>query len=74
MKEALKEIESSEDKNILIVSHGVTIRAIIAILKNYGIDEYKEIPVYPGASLSIFEKDEEKWVSLVEGDTSHFND
>ena len=74
VKEALKEIESSEDKNILIVSHGVTIRAIIAILKNYGIDEYKEIPVYPGASLSIFEKDEEKWVSLVEGDTSHFND
>lgn len=50
---ALKKIENKDGKNNLIVSHGVTIRAIIAILKNLSMDEYKEIPVYPGASLSI---------------------
>lgn len=71
---AIKEIEKTGGRNVLIVSHGVTIRAIISILKNLGIDEYKEIPVYPGASLSVFEKGEKGWESRVEGDISHFYD
>lgn len=70
----LDEIEKNQGENILIVSHGVTIRAIIAILKDYEIEEYKKTPVYQGASLSIFEKKDGAWVSLLEGDTSHFKD
>ena len=73
-KLALSKIGNEDGENILIVSHGVTIRAIITILKNLDIDGYKEIPVYPGASLSIFEKHETGWISIIEGDISHFND
>ncbi len=72
-KLALSKIENKNDKNILIVSHGVTIRAIITILKNLTIDGFKEIPVYEGASLSIFEKRKTGWITILEGDTSHFN-
>lgn len=74
VKVTLDKIENKEDKNVLIVSHGVTIKAIIALLKNLAIDDYREIPVFPGASLSIFEKTERGWITIIEGDTSHFND
>jgi len=73
-EKALDKIVENEGENVLVVSHGVTIRAIITLLKNLGIDDYKEIPVYPGASLNIFEKSENGWVGIVEGDISHFND
>lgn len=70
---ALEDIERKGGKNVLVVSHGDTIRAMIVILKNLGIDYYKKIPVYPGVSLNIFEKGTNGWVTRVEGDTSHFN-
>lgn len=72
VKLALEIIEKNNDKNVLVVSHGVTIKVIISILKNLDIEDYKEIPVYEGASLSIFEKEKTSWLTLLEGDTSHF--
>ncbi|MDX9918276.1 MAG: histidine phosphatase family protein, partial [Gudongella sp.] len=52
---ALDFIVSSGHKRVLIVSHGVTIRAIIAILMNVPYERFKDIPVYAGTSLSVFE-------------------
>lgn len=71
VKKSLKEIISKEDENVLIVSHGVTIKAIIAILKKMDIREFVKIKVYTGTSLTIFEIDDEKIQCLLEGDDSH---
>lgn len=71
VKNALKQIISTRDKNVLIVSHGVTINAIIAILKEMKIEELGKMEVYPGTSLTIFEIEDDKVNCLLEGDDSH---
>lgn len=69
---ALKKIEERGGNHILVVSHGITIRALILILKNLEIEYFTKTTVYPGSSLSIFEKEQEEWICIVECDTSHY--
>lgn len=70
---ALEEIKKSGGENILIVSHGVTIRALLCVIKGIGVEGFKETEVLPGTSLSIFDFKDNKFISICEGDTSHFN-
>lgn len=71
VKKALKEIMDTKDENILIVSHGVTIKAMIAILKGIDLDEFVSEKVYTGTSLTIFEIHGDKIECILEGDDSH---
>lgn len=71
VKRALKEIMDTEDENVLIVSHGVTIKAIIAILKGMDMDEFVNVGVFTGTSLTVFEIDGDKIECILEGDDSH---
>lgn len=68
---ALEKIEGHGGEKILLVSHGNTIRALLVILKKLGMDYYKKAPIYPGTALSIFKKEANGWISMVEGDQSH---
>lgn len=71
VKKALKKIIDGQGENVLIVSHGVTIKAIIAVLKEMDMEDFVDIQVYTGTSLTVFELNEERFQCLVEGDDSH---
>jgi len=69
----LDDIKSVEADNILIVTHGVTIKAIIAIIKGLSLDEFSSLPVYTGTSLNICEVKGGKIELINENDTSHID-
>lgn len=71
VKSALEHILEQKDENVLIVSHGVTIKAIIALLKDMKIEDFVKMKVYTGTSLTVFEIDDDKINSILEGDDSH---
>ena len=64
-------LKSSKEGNILVVSHGISIKALFAIinkteLKNFWKDTYVD-----GTSLSILEILDDKIEFVLKGDTSH---
>lgn len=73
VKEFLEEIETIDAENILVVSHGVTIKAIIKIINNLTLEEFSKLPVYTGTSLNIVEINESKMKLIMENDTSHID-
>ena len=52
---AIDNITSGDHSDVLVVSHGVAIRAIISTIMKLPIERFGEIPVYPGTSLTIIE-------------------
>lgn len=73
VKQAIKKIVKSGGDNILIVSHGVTIKILTAIIKNIPIEELYTIDISRGTSLNICEVNEEEIEFILEGDISHIN-
>ena len=71
VENALDEILSVEAENILIVSHGVTIKVLTSIIKGISIEELYKISVQVGTALNISEYDGNKLKFLVEEDKSH---
>jgi probable phosphoglycerate mutase len=69
----LEEIKKLDAENILVVSHGVTIKAIIKLIKNLTMDEFSDLPVYTGTALNIAEVNGDKIELIVENDTSHID-
>lgn len=67
----LNEITAIDAENILIVTHGVTIKAIITIIKGLTIDEFSELPVFTGTALNICEVQGDLIELVLEDDTSH---
>lgn len=75
VEETLKYIiENSGGENILIMSHGITIKAIYAIVKDHKLEDFWDYPYVDGASLSILEVNGDKMELILEGDTSHFEE
>ncbi|KKE80079.1 histidine phosphatase family protein [Oceanobacillus caeni] len=72
VKDFLKDTEEKyQTGNHLIITHGVVIKVLQLICKNYSIDKIWEPPEIEGTSLTIIEiKDGERKL-LVEGDISH---
>jgi probable phosphoglycerate mutase len=73
VERGLEVIVESGGENVLIVAHGVTIKALVTILKGLPRATISEIDVFPGTSLSVFRKSGELWALELEGDTSHFH-
>lgn len=73
VEEFIDEIKQLKAENILVVTHGVTIKALIMILKGMNIDEFSKLPVFTGTALNICEFDGEKFEFLIEGDVSHID-
>ncbi len=72
VQRGLQVVLESGGENVLIVAHGVTIKALVSILKGLPKENISKLPVFPGASLSIFKKNGDLWEVELEADTSHF--
>nr|WP_300004400.1 histidine phosphatase family protein [Tissierella sp.] len=70
---ALKEIIKNGGDNILIVSHGVTIKILTAIVKDISREDLYEIGISKGTSLNICQVNEDGIEFILEGDTSHIS-
>lgn len=69
----LHEIVKLDAENILVVTHGVTIKAMLKIIKGLTFKEFATLPVYTGTSLNICNVKGNKIELLVEGDTTHID-
>lgn len=67
----LDEVKTKDYKNILIVTHGVTIKTLISIIKGLTLEEFSSLPVYTGTALNICEALGDKFEFIVEGNISH---
>lgn len=62
---------NSNTDNILIVAHAVVIKAIMKIVKGYGIEKLWSLPFIRGTSITVLEVENRNIKILLEGDTSH---
>lgn len=69
--ESLQKIVKSGGKDILIVSHGVTIKVLTSIIKEIPLEEICTIGINKGTALNICDVNEGKIEFVLEGDTSH---
>jgi broad specificity phosphatase PhoE len=65
-------IADNKDGNILIVTHGVAIRAILSSLMNTPTEKWWDGPFIEGTSLTLAQYDEGIFKVKMIGDTSHF--
>lgn len=66
-----KLISQNENKTILVVTHGVTLKAIFNIINNAGIEEFTNQPVPENTSFSVVEYDNSKFKILDFSNISH---
>jgi broad specificity phosphatase PhoE len=64
-------IADNKEGNILIVTHGVTIRAILSYLMNIPTEKWWEGPFIEGTSLTLAQYDEGTFQVKMIGDTLH---
>ncbi|MBC2850663.1 histidine phosphatase family protein [Cetobacterium sp. 8H] len=66
-----KIVSENKDGNILVISHGVTLKAIFNIINNKGIDEFSKQPVPENTSTTIVEYENNKFKIIKFSDTEH---
>lgn len=66
-----KIISENKDGNILVISHGVTLKAIFNIINNKGIDEFSKQPVPENTSTTIVEYENNNFKIVKFSDTEH---
>jgi broad specificity phosphatase PhoE len=72
VKRAMKEIvETNTNGNLLIVTHGVVIKAIMSFFWNIPTKQLWEPPIIHGASLTLVKWDGQEFQKELIGDTTH---
>jgi len=66
-----KLIMENNDGNILVISHGVTLKAIFNVINENGIDEFSKQPVPENTSTTIVEYDSNVFKIIKFSDTEH---
>ena len=66
-----KLIQENNDGNILVISHGVTLKALFNVINEKGIDEFSKQPVPENTSTTIVEYDSNKFKIIKFSDTEH---
>ncbi|WP_330111314.1 histidine phosphatase family protein [Cetobacterium somerae] len=66
-----KLIKENNNGNILVISHGVTLKAIFNIINKKGIDEFSKQPVPENTSTTIVEYDSNGFKIIKFSDTEH---
>lgn len=66
-----KLIKENNNGNILVISHGVTLKAIFNIINKKGIDEFSKQPVPENTSTTIVEYDSNGFKIIKFSDTQH---
>lgn len=76
VERGLKKITNNHKKEdiIVVVSHGITLKAIFKIIKNMSFDELGEVPVPQNTSLSIVDYTDGKYSIEMFSDTSHLQE
>ena len=64
-------IKENKNGNILVISHGVTLKAIFNIINEKGIDEFSKQPVPENTSTTIVEYDSNRFKIIKFSDTEH---
>jgi broad specificity phosphatase PhoE len=67
-------VERHSEGNILIVTHGVVLKAVIARFKNVPLKELWAPPYMYGTSITIVKADGGRFELLLEGDVSHLEE
>lgn len=67
-------IQAKKYKNIIVVSHGVTVKSIITYYQKKSMDLLWEPPLIEATSLSLIEVDEKDIKVVFSGDISHLED
>lgn len=67
----LNKIIKNGGKNVLLVSHGVVIKSIQAMIKGYSLEEFWTPPFLENTSLTVLELQEDKLNIILDADTSH---
>jgi len=65
-------INKHSDKDVLIVSHGVTLKAILCYIKSNEIKDFWTGPFMKSTSLTILDVRDDKIDIVLEGDTTHY--
>lgn len=68
-----KLVQENSDGNILVISHGVTLKALFNIINEKGIDEFSKQPVPENTSTTIVEYDSNGFKIVKFSDTEHLN-
>lgn len=68
---ALETIGSCGEENVLVVTHGVTIRALMTIISGQGMDGFTKIPVFLGTSLTELELTDKGYRIIRAADADH---
>lgn len=66
-----KLIKENSDGDILVISHGVTLKAIFNIIDGKGIDEFSKQPVPDNTSTTVVEYDSNRFKIIKFSDTEH---
>jgi len=71
VSKALETIGSCGEENVLVVTHGVTIRALMTIISGQGMDGFAKIPVFLGTSLTELELTDKGYRIIRAADADH---
>lgn len=66
-----KLIKENSEGNILVVSHGITLKAIFTLINERGIDEFSKQPVPENTSTTIVEYNSNSFKIIKFSDTEH---
>ena len=69
--DVLEKILKRNAENVLIVSHGVTIKVLTAIIKEISLEDLSSIPIHRGTALNICQVNNKERKFIVEGDIDH---
>lgn len=70
---SIKEIlENHKDENVLIVTHGVTLKTIMLYFEDKPLERLWDPPFAHQTSLTVIEVDKDKYNVIMHGDTSHY--
>ncbi|MGL6066854.1 MAG: histidine phosphatase family protein [Cetobacterium sp.] len=68
-----KLISENSDGNILVISHGITLKAIFNLINNKGIDEFSKQPIPENTSTTLVEYKDDSFKIIKFSDTEHLN-
>ncbi len=71
IERGLNKIIKNGGENVLLVSHGVVIKAIQTIAKGHSLEEFWTPPFLENTSLTLLELEDEKLNIVLDADTSH---
>ena len=68
----LKEVTKKDNGNVLVVAHGMSLMAIIAVIKKLKLEDYWNTGLKPNVSLTLYEFNNDSFNEKLFYDTTHY--